>query len=380
MTKLPALLTAVLVSSCVPAPAPPQAPSAATPSAVRPAPEVDDLSPMLDEFRVKGAMPAIGGAGVRRQGDPTPVAVGDAWHLGSDTKAMTATLVGLYVDRGMLRFEDTVGDLFRGETLDPGWTSVRVEQLLEHRGGAPGDFPPGVFDQMVRDGKSADARIRAVRAILALPPAQAPGTFKYANAGYVILGSALERLAGAPWETLLERDLFAPLQMRSCGFGAPGSRGVVDAPWGHASRDDELVAVAPGPHADNPPALGPAGTVHCSLEDWGKFLTMHVAGARGERTLVSPETMKRLHTPPHGGDYAAGWVVVTRSWAGGVALNHGGSNTMWYAVTWLAPAKSLALAVVTNRTGDSTRAALDAASVALVKRYAEPRGALVPVN
>jgi CubicO group peptidase (beta-lactamase class C family) len=299
------------------------------------------------------------------------VTVGDAWHLGSDTKAMTATLVGLYVDRGKLRFENTVGDLFRGELLDPGWTSVRVEQLLQHRGGAPGDFPPGVFEQMERDGKSPDARIKAVRAILALPPAQAPGTFQYANSGYVILGAALERVAGATWETLIERELFAPLQMRSCGFGAPGRPDVVDAPWGHESTGEALVPVAPGRRADNPPALGPAGTVHCSLEDWGKFLTMHVAGGRGERTLVSPETMKRLHTPPPGGDYAAGWIVVARSWAGGVALNHGGSNTMWYAVTWLAPAKSLALAVVTNRFGESALRALDAASVALVKRYAD---------
>jgi D-alanyl-D-alanine carboxypeptidase len=275
------------------------------------------------------------------------------------------------VDLGKLRFEDTVGELLRGEAMDPGWSSVTLGQLLEHRGGAPHDFPPGVFEQMREYGGAPGARLAAVRAILALPTAQPPGTFAYSNAGYMILGAVLERLAGASWEALMERDLFAPLQMRSCGFGAPGARGT-DAPWGHELHGQVLVPVAPGPRADNPPALGPAGTVHCSLEDWGKFLSMHVAGGRGDRTLVSPETMRRLHTPPQGGDYAAGWLVVARRWAGGAALTHAGSNTIWYAVTWLAPARGLAFALVTNRAGDGVDRAVDAAAAALVRRYATP--------
>jgi D-alanyl-D-alanine carboxypeptidase len=384
LTKILTLLGAVLMASCVPVPVPMQAPAPPAPSSTKASAHVDDLAGLLGEARTKGGLPAIGAAvwrdgrlvaigvaGVRKLGDAAPVAVGDAWHLGSDTKAMTATLVGLYVDQGKLRFEDTVRELLGGETIDPGWAGVRLEQLLQHRGGAPGDFPPGVFEQMERDGTSSGARTKAVRAILARPPAQAPGTFQYSNAGYIIVGAILERLMGAPWETLMQRDLFGPLQMRSCGFGTPGTHDVVDAPWGHESSGDVLVPMSPGPRSDNPPALGPAGTVHCSLEDWGLFLTMHVAGGRGERTLLSPQTMKRLHTPPEGGDYAAGWIVVPRSWAGGLALNHGGSNTMWLAVTWLAPAKGLALAVVTNRAGDAAAGALDSTSVALVKRYVE---------
>jgi CubicO group peptidase (beta-lactamase class C family) len=110
--------------------------------------------------------------------------------------------------------------------------------------------------------------------------------------------------------------------------------------------------------------------VHCSLEDWGKFLSMHVAGGRGERTLLSPETMRRLHTPPAGGDYAAGWVVAVRPWALGATLSHTGSNTMWTAVAWLAPARKLAFAVVTNRFGNGALEAVDAATLALIARYA----------
>jgi CubicO group peptidase (beta-lactamase class C family) len=381
MNKLVPLFAALLVSGCAAAPA---LPPAAPPTVQTVPPGVDDLSRTLDAFRVAGGLPALGAAvwrdgrlvaigvsGVRRVGDPDLVSLDDAWHLGSDTKAMTATLVGIFVDRGKMRFEDTVGDLFRGETLDAGWTGVRVDQLLGHRGGAPHEFPDGVFERMRQDGDAADARIKAVRAILALPPAQATETYVYSNAGYMILGAALERIAGVSWEALMQREIFAPLEMRTCGFGAPGWREAVRAPWGHRSEGGVLVPVTPGMKADNPPALGPAGTVHCSLEDWGKFLSMVVAGARGEKTLVSPDTMKRMVTPPPGADYTAGWRVAARSWAGGVTLSHSGSNTMWQAMTWLGPAKGLGFAAVTNRAGEGVPKALDEVIAALIRRYAE---------
>lgn len=55
--------------------------------------------------------------GVREQGDSTPVSINDQWHLGSETKAMTAMLVGIYVDRNVVRYESTIGD----STSSPSW-------------------------------------------------------------------------------------------------------------------------------------------------------------------------------------------------------------------------------------------------------------------
>jgi CubicO group peptidase (beta-lactamase class C family) len=220
---------------------------------------------------------------------------------------------------------------------------------------------------MWSDGRAPEARIKAVRALLSRPPAQPPGVFVYANAGYIIAGAALERIVGESWEQIIVRELFTPLGMASCAFGAPGTPQQVNEPWGHQG----LSPVSPGPAADNPPSLGPAGTVHCSLVDWGKFLALHLAGARGEASgLVSQTTLTRLQTPPAGGDYACGWGVVQRPWAGGTALTHNGSNTMWYATAWLAPAKNLTFAVATNR-GDAVAAsAVDSAFGPLIQKYA----------
>jgi D-alanyl-D-alanine carboxypeptidase len=376
--RVSALITAgLLLCSCGSSHSPADAPGA----------QPDDVSATLEPFRAAAGAPAMAGAvfrggklaalgatGVRKLGAPAQVTGGDLWHLGSDTKAMTATLIGIYVDAGMLHFSDTIAALFPGETIDPGYRNVTIDQLLHHRGGLPGDIPAAIWAQMWTDGASTGARISAVRAMLARPPAQAPGTFVYANAGYMVAGAALERAAGDTWEHLITEKLWGPLRMSSCGFGAPGTAGQVDQPWGHQTNGDgSFTPLDPGSAgSDNPPSLGPAGTAHCTIADWGKFLALHVAGARGEPTsVVSIATLKHLQTPPAGGDYAGGWFVTSRGWAGGPALTHTGSNTLWRATTWLAPAKNLAFVVATNCASPAAEIQVDAAFGPLIQAYAQ---------
>ena len=48
-----------------------------------------------------------------------------------------------------------------------------------------------------------------------------------------------------------------------------------------------------------------------------------------------------------------GWIVADdQPWAGGPALRHTGSNTMWMAVAWLAPKKDFAVLVACNQAND----------------------------
>jgi len=339
---------------------------------ISPAPAQADLTSVLEPIRAKSGLPALaaaiiagdrvaamGAVGVRKSGDPTPVAPGDAWHLGSDTKAMTATLFALYVDEGKISFTTTLAQAFPAwaGAMEPAFRGVTMQALLAHRGGLAHDVPGEVFASLPRTGAdSRAARLTAIQAALARPPEIPPDTkFAYSNAGYMIVGAVLEELTDRPWESLMRERLFAPLGMTSCGFGAPATPGQVDQPWPHLVVAGELEPVPSGPDADNPPALGPAGTVHCSLTDWGKFVAMHLAGARGESKFLSAASFTKLYTPYPGEEYAGGWIVTKRSWAHGVALTHGGSNGMWFANVWLAPGLDRAFLVATNR-GDAAAA------------------------
>jgi len=110
---------------------------------------------------------------------------------------------------------------------------------------------------------------------------------------------------------------------------------------------------------DNAPVLGPAGTVHCSTGDWSKFVAEILLAARGQSALISRATFEQLITPPPGQEYAGGWLVVSRPWAGGRALTHSGSNTTWYCTVWIALNKDFAILIATNTGAESAPKAVD---------------------
>lgn len=316
---------------------------------------------------------ALGAVGVRRQGDATPVTPQDLWHIGSCTKSMTATLIARLVDRGTLSWTTTLADVFPeiARNMSPGWEKATLEMFLAHRAGAPSDLDgEGLWARLwKREGTPTDQRRQLLEGVLARPPVSLPGTkFLYANAGFAIAGAMAEKTTGKAWEVLMQEELFGPLGMRRAGFGAPGEAGRLDEPRGHVPGPEGPVPAEPGPAADNPPAIAPAGTVHAALEDWASYAALHLAGARGKSEFLKPETWKRLHTPPAGGDYAFGWVVRTEKWAGGRALWHNGSNTMWFAEIWIAPDKDAAILCVTNCGGAGGEKGCAEASSTLARR------------
>src|SRR5687768_14537716 len=146
---------------------------------------------------------------------------------------------------------------------------VTLQQLLTHRAGLPanGDW------WMLGKGTTTQQRRVLAKNVLKEAPLHEPGTkYEYSNVGYAIAGLMAEQATSKSWEELMQKGLFEPLGMKSAGFGPPGAKGKVNQPWGHAMNGGELVAT----QFDNAAALGPAGTVHASLADWGKFIALHL--------------------------------------------------------------------------------------------------------
>lgn len=54
----------------------------------------------------------IAAAGVKKQGENSQIDVGDLFHLGSNTKAITATMVARLIEAGKLSFTTTPLDVF----------------------------------------------------------------------------------------------------------------------------------------------------------------------------------------------------------------------------------------------------------------------------
>jgi CubicO group peptidase (beta-lactamase class C family) len=342
-----------------------------------------DLAATLRPIRERAGLPALAAAivttravehigivGVRKWDDPTPATLDDAFHLGSDTKAMTGVLVGYAVDRGKVSWTTTVAEVFPewASEMDPAYRSVTLDQLLAHRGGFPHDsWPSGSSFSTLHalPGTPREQRSAYVRMALRTPPEAAPGTKQvYSNMGFTVAGAMLERRLDTSWEELIASVLFGPLGMKGAGFGAMGHAGRVDALWQHLPRG--TTPVEPGPMSDNPLAIGPAGTVHVTIDGWGHFIKDQLLSFDGHGAVLKPETYEHLHTPLFGGTYVAGWGIVQRPWAGGDAFTHAGSNTQNMAIVWMAPRRRFAVLIATNVGGEAAARACNEVAVALL--------------
>lgn len=310
------------------------------------------LKPIVEEYEVPGMVAAvlssekilaIGSSGVRLRGSSSKIAVTDAVHIGSDTKAMTATLLALLVESHLLEWDTKVIALFpelKGK-IDAGYATLTLEELLTHRGGVPANAPYKKFQDLAHNDL-VKGRQKAMEHVLATAPDGDRGDFLYSNMSYVIAGHMAEKVTGSSWEQLMQEKIFKPLGMKSAGFGPPSL--VV----GHDEDGEPVLS------ADNPALLGPAGTVHASVQDLAKYVAIHLQGAEGKSCFLSLKSFETLHQPVTTSPppYAMGWFVEAVDWAPGKVLTHTGSNTFWYTTIWIIPARDLAIIVACNEGSD----------------------------
>lgn len=309
----------------------------------------EDLEELCRKYAVPGMAAAVwkdgavfarGAGGVRKFGAAERVTVYDKFNIGSCTKSVTATLAGVLVEHGAVRWDTTLGEAFPlwRESMLPEWRGVTLRMLLSHQAGLPtqiSDVAPEVGLKIDYAHLPRDQRASLTRQVLRKQkPLSVPGTqHHYSNLSYAIAGHMLETLAKGKWEDLVRRHVYEPLGMMTGGFGAAAYPGRVDQPWGHyRSPTVKLTPVSGGKGGDNPAAIGPAATAHAGTLDLLKYLVAHLRGERGEGpTLLKTETWRELHTahyPP--GNYTLGWGGYGGKGGMAVGFAHDGSNTMNY--------------------------------------------------
>lgn len=332
-----------------------------------------DLPALAGAIVTSGGLVTQAVVGERRIGSGVAATLTDQFHLGSCTKAMTATLLARLVEQGTLAWETPLTDCLPAlaDRLHPAYRPVTLIHLLTHTAGLAANDAPGLslIETVGLAGPPRSQRAVYIEAALTQPPAVELGTFLYSNLGYAVAGAIAETAMNQSWEELMTTHLFAPLGMTTAGFGAMGTPGEVTQPWQHVVLGDERYPIEPGPLSDNPDAIAPAGKVHSSIADWAAFIRLHLQGEHGQSTLLTSETLQRLHTPLDPHDYALGWIVTQRDWAGGRVLTHAGSNTMNFAVVWLAPLRDFAVLAATNQGGEAAARATDAVAGQLINHY-----------
>src|SRR5271154_88886 len=278
------------------------------------------------------------------------------FDLASVTKVIATTAAAMLLfDRGVLDLETPLGEILPGfvigRTPGSGKERVTMRMLLAHSSGLPGYAR--LFEQHI----SANGLLRAC---MQMPLEAAPGgRAEYSDIGFILLGKALEVLAGDLTGRFFWREIATPLGLETARFCPPQDWQEHIPP----TEDDRVYRrrVIQGEVQDeNCHAMGGvaghAGLFSNAL-DVLRFAACILDEGRAPhgRPLFQPETA-RLFAPrqsePAGTTRALGWDTRSEPSSSGKYFSPRSIGHLGYAGTslWIDPERKLAAVLLTNRT------------------------------
>ncbi len=134
------------------------------------------------------------------------------FHSGSLAKAFTATAVMMLVEEGKIGLDDKISRYLPESPAM--WNEVTIRRLLTHTSGIRdyfGEDGDELFD--FHQNFTEDELVRKFAAqTMRFPPGE---KWSYCNAGYIILGVVIHRVAGKFWFDFVKERIFDPLGMMS---------------------------------------------------------------------------------------------------------------------------------------------------------------------
>jgi len=226
------------------------------------------------------------GYGVRELGKPAPVDTQTLFAIGSTTKAMTATSLGMLVDEGRLKWDDRVTKILPSFQLaDPYVTrEITVRDLLTHRAGL------GNADVLwYRADNSPEEVIRRIR--FADPAYSFRSSFIYQNIMYAVAGQVISSVSGMPWSQFVRSRLWGPIGMTNAVPSLDSARRRPNVASPHF-RFGDTVRVIRNASVD---AVASAGAVWASIGDMARWMRFVLDSGRVEgNRLIKAGDVRRI--------------------------------------------------------------------------------------
>lgn len=238
--------------------------------------------------------------------------------IGSNTKAMTAALAAICVERGLLRWDSKPADVIpelRGN-VHAGYKDVTLVLLLDHLGGLmafTGEEDALKFAAFLEGvpgalpGTPAGRRRFMASWLLAQAPAAKAGQeFLYSNAGYTLAAAMLEAVTGQDFEALFESMLAKPLKLDVQWRHPVGDT----QPQGHVGDTVPLLQAWQPLPADWQvwlDAMGPSGSANMSVAGYSEWQRLHLQAFQGRSTPLPAAYLTRIRGLKLG-QYALGWM------------------------------------------------------------------------
>ncbi|MEP7255911.1 MAG: serine hydrolase [Ferruginibacter sp.] len=144
-----------------------------------------------------------------------PNATDTKFMIGSVSKPITAFLMLLQVQKGLVSLDKTIADYLPEFSGKPA-AKITIRQLLSHSSGMPNyDIIKDFFPRISRQNFTREDYVKIyMDSALAFEP----GTkYYYSSWGYFTLGYIMERVTGKSYSQLMKEDIFDKLGMNSSG-------------------------------------------------------------------------------------------------------------------------------------------------------------------
>ncbi|MCC6611886.1 MAG: beta-lactamase family protein [Anaerolineae bacterium] len=268
--------------------------------------------------------------------------------LASLTKSFTALAIMQLVETGQVELDAPVQRYLPWFTLADTDAAARitVRHLLNHTSGISrltGNYILPTTDYHVPDPESYIRGLSS--ADLAHPVGETP---EYSNANYAILGLIVEAVSGMSYEGYVTDHILAPLDMAHTTFSVDAAQQNGMA-TGHQMQFDRPLPV----DLIFPYAFVAAGGLISTAEDMSHYLIAYLnQGRYGDETLLSPDGMAQLWTPPDTipldaqSNYAMGWVADAPYAESGV--DHSGSSGNFHAHMAVSPKSGWGVVILVN--------------------------------
>ena len=293
------------------------------------------------------------------------------FHWGSITKTLTAIAIMQLHDRRQLSLDEKitryVPELRQVHDSYGMIDSITLRMLLSHSAGFQNPtwpyttgkpwepFEPTTWSQLVAMMPYQELHFR-------------PGSrYSYSNPGFIYLARVIEQLSGDPWQSYVQKNIFAPLELTHSYFGATPYHLAADRSNNYTIRRDSsgsVAEVANGRDFD-PGITIPNGGWNAPLSDLARYAAFLTGAVHDDSTrrrfdvVLSRTTLSSMWHPLHPmsetaaapDSMALSFFVVHRGTA--TILGHTGSQAGFRSFIFLNPMSTSAVIAAFNSSNEA---------------------------
>jgi CubicO group peptidase (beta-lactamase class C family) len=321
------------------------------------------------------------GYGVRSLQNGQPVDEHTLFGIASNTKAFTATALGILADEGKLTWDDKVIDYIPEFRLyNPYVTQdFTIRDLLTHRSG----MGLGAGDLMIWPDGSDFTRseiIHNLRFLKQVSPFRSK--YDYDNNLYIVAGEVVARISGTSWEEFVQKRILEPLEMKESAPSFVRLSDTSNVIAAHAAVNGKVQVI----ERTKGELMNAAGGIYSNIHDLGKWVIMHLNtgtyGPENKEQLISRKVRKDLWTaqtimgvgtaPPYNSHFASyGLGFRLADVKGYLEVSHTGGLAGMVTQITMFPELNLGIIVLTNQ---QVGAAFAAISNQIKDSYLEIKG------